>query len=258
MTPADGASFTSGANIVFTANVVVDPPVDEDFEGELATVEFFANGESIGMSYGPSRGTNFGLQWWNAPRGEFAVTAKAVDFRGAVGVSVPVHITILDANGEKLWEETVGTTSLEAVHQTVDGGFILAGDAYNSENGTDGWVLKLGPATGCDVDHDGVPDDRDECPDTPAGQIVNARGCSIGQLCPCDGPWQAHAEYVRCVIERAWKFYRRGLITIEQRRQIQRDAVNSNCGKHNSEPVQMHLLPLTPQECQREGVFSSS
>lgn len=32
-------------------------------------------------------------------------------------------------------------------------------------------------AAPADSDHDGVPDSRDECPNTPAGHSVNARGC---------------------------------------------------------------------------------
>src|SRR5258705_9781574 len=47
--PADGARFTPEADIHFTANVTVTPPPDPDFAGELATVEFFANGQSIGV-----------------------------------------------------------------------------------------------------------------------------------------------------------------------------------------------------------------
>ena len=36
---------------------------------------------------------------------------------------------------------------------------------------------------------------------------------------------------------------------------MERDAVMSDCGRHEdeSEPVCMHLLPLTAQECQRDG-----
>jgi hypothetical protein len=36
----------------------------------------------------------------------------------------------------------------------------------------------------CDQDGDGVPDDIDECPDTPPGEPVNQVGCSESQLTP--------------------------------------------------------------------------
>jgi len=38
-----------------------------------------------------------------------------------------------------------------------------------------------------DSDGDGVPDCRDECPDTAPGAVVDERGCSIEQLVPCYG-----------------------------------------------------------------------
>jgi hypothetical protein len=106
-----------------------------------------------------------------------------------------------------------------------------------------------------DADNDGVPDETDRCPNTPPGAAVNAQGCSIGQLCPCDGPWQNHAEYVRCVVRYAWEFYRQGLITAEQRRTVLHDAVMSDCGKHRGEPeaLCMHPLPVTREECLRDG-----
>jgi len=106
-----------------------------------------------------------------------------------------------------------------------------------------------------DADSDGVPDDRDRCPDTPPGTVVNAYGCSIAQLCPCDGPWQNHAEYVRCVVHHAWEFYRQNLITAAERRSILHEAVMSDCGRHEgeSEPLCMHPLPVTHEERLLDG-----
>jgi hypothetical protein len=106
-----------------------------------------------------------------------------------------------------------------------------------------------------DSDGDGVPDARDRCPSTAPGAAVNEHGCSIAQLCPCDGPWRNHGEYVDCVVHHAWQFFRDELITADQRRVIVRDAVRSNCGRHiPAEPVRIHLLPLTLEECHRDGV----
>jgi probable HAF family extracellular repeat protein len=78
-------------------------------------------------------------------------------------------------------------------------------------------------------------------------------GCTIAQLCPCDNSWRSQAEYVRCVIQQAWRFFRAGLITADQRRAIIRDAILSDCGKRAAEPVCIHVLPLTPEECRRDG-----
>jgi hypothetical protein len=107
-----------------------------------------------------------------------------------------------------------------------------------------------------DTDGDGVPDARDRCPGTSSGAIVNAEGCSLAQLCPCDAPWGSHAEYVACVIRHTWDFFRQGLITAEQRRELVRNAVIAICGHDplRTEPVCVHLLPLTPGECRLGGM----
>ena len=82
-----------------------------------------------------------------------------------------------------------------------------------------------------DSDHDGVPDYRDLCPDTPPGAIVNADGCSIDQLCPCDGPWKNHGEYVNALKDVSATFLQAGLITEEERQALVRQAAASDCGK---------------------------
>lgn len=107
-----------------------------------------------------------------------------------------------------------------------------------------------------DADGDGVSDAHDQCPNTPPGTVVNERGCSLAQLCPCDGGWRNHAEYVRCVVDHAWKFYRAELINADQRRAAIRAAIRSNCGRqpNAAEAMQLHLLPLSPVECQLGGL----
>jgi subtilisin family serine protease len=42
--------------------------------------------------------------------------------------------------------------------------------------------MLLGGSTPADTDQDGVPDSSDQCPDTPAGESVDANGCSASQL----------------------------------------------------------------------------
>jgi hypothetical protein len=118
------------------------------------------------------------------------------------------------------------------VKQTFDGGFVLAGDTFDDQNLNNGWAMKLGPEDeNCDSDGDGVLDVHDQCPNTRPGDIVNGQGCSIAQLCPCDGPWRNHAEYLRCIQETSAQFQQLGLITAEQRRAIMNEARRSDCGK---------------------------
>ena len=86
-----------------------------------------------------------------------------------------------------------------------------------------------------DADEDGVADSADLCPDTPAGVIVDANGCSIDQLAPCNGPasggtWKNHGQYVSAVAQAAEAFLAQGLITAEQADAIVAQAAQTNCG----------------------------
>ncbi len=62
-----------------------------------------------------------------------------------------------------------------------DGEGVLNESTYYSWNALVGVRFKLGtwPPKAPDSDGDGVPDYRDDCPNTPAGAIVNSRGCAI-------------------------------------------------------------------------------
>jgi len=87
-----------------------------------------------------------------------------------------------------------------------------------------------------DSDSDGVPDDVDLCPGTPAGSVVDEHGCSIDQLVPCDGPitggrWKNHGQYVTTFMTVADSFLVKGLITVEEWRALIQSAARSQCGK---------------------------
>jgi hypothetical protein len=87
-----------------------------------------------------------------------------------------------------------------------------------------------------DEDADGVPDSLDQCPGTAPGAIVNADGCSIEQLVPCDGPasggsWRNHGEYVSSIAHVTQQFRAQGLIDENQRAEIVSNAARSDCGK---------------------------
>lgn len=182
----------------------------------------------------------------------------------------------IDAAGRKLWERKLGGSApglsqVADVKQTSDDGFILAGDSFNgigrdktvpALGAGDGWVIKFLPEPD-DCDNDGVLDYLDQCPNTPAGQSVNVRGCSpsqldtdldgvtdpldqypntpggeavnaqgagISQLCPCNGPWTSHTAYVSCVTKTASTFRRAKLISSADQMRITRAASRSTCG----------------------------
>ena len=90
-----------------------------------------------------------------------------------------------------------------------------------------------------DEDNDGVPDDRDSCPGTPPGVVVDEHGCSIEQYVPCAGPatggyWRSHGQYIGTVAEVADMFAAQGLISESERDAIVRAAAQSDCGKLKS------------------------
>jgi len=109
-----------------------------------------------------------------------------------------------------------------------------------------------------DADADGVEDEHDICPtlanadqhdedgdrvgdacDQCAGSdetLVNAHGCSVAQLCPCDAPtpttsWADQAEYLRCVARATRVLRREGQISRGESLGILRRALRSGCGR---------------------------
>jgi len=92
-----------------------------------------------------------------------------------------------------------------------------------------------------DADGDGVPDSLDQCPDTPSGGLVNANGCTIDQLVPCEGPssggtWKNHGQYVSAIAHVSKTFRAQGLISGRERGQIVSAAARSDCGKKAKKP----------------------
>ena len=83
-----------------------------------------------------------------------------------------------------------------------------------------------------DSDNDGVAHDSDGCPATPPGSVVDASGCAIAELCPCDSPdWENHGQYVQCVARAAKRFSSEGLITWKEKSKLVFSAAHSDCGK---------------------------
>lgn len=92
--PEAGDLFIAPADIAIWAEA-------RDGDGFLRTVEFFANGVSIGLvSNSLSTISNlspvFRFAWAGVPAGAYALTARATDNRGASGVSEPVPIRVVE------------------------------------------------------------------------------------------------------------------------------------------------------------------
>jgi hypothetical protein len=92
-------------------------------------------------------------------------------------------------------------------------------------------AAELDPAT-ADDDGDGVADALDQCPDTAAGDLVGADGCSV---CPCDvtasgNAWGSHQMYMACVVGEARNRRADGTMTSKSVRHVIRMARHSTCG----------------------------
>ena len=91
--PANGSIFPSPANIPICAAAA-------DVDGYVATVEFFAGSNSLGITtnnpliVGPAN--PFCLVWSNVPPGTYALRALATDDGGASTRSEPISVTVTD------------------------------------------------------------------------------------------------------------------------------------------------------------------
>jgi len=86
-----------------------------------------------------------------------------------------------------------------------------------------------------DTDGDGIGDACDQCPDTAAGSLVTAQGCSVDQLCPCDAPrtggqWSSQRDYLRCVARATRTLRNQGQLSRAESLRILRRAAQSGCG----------------------------
>jgi chitinase len=89
--PTPNATFSAPANITLGAQAT-------DADGSVASVQFFANGISIGVS----NATPFNIQWTNVQPGSYALTTVATDNVGATTTSASVPITV-NASEAKLF-----------------------------------------------------------------------------------------------------------------------------------------------------------
>ena len=125
--PEDGATITQPGTVALSADV-------SDVDGSVSTVEFFADGQSIGfgsqhfrlsgLDAGGGTGGRFVFAYENAAIGQHEIIARATDNGGAVSDSNPVVVTVLPAppaTGSGLLGEYFRGQALEgAVIQRVD------------------------------------------------------------------------------------------------------------------------------------------
>src|SRR5256714_9296468 len=161
------------------------------------------------------------------------------------GDTVTMGLTVFkDSNGKNaiIYFAETATTCLESpplefsnleqgvIDGTTIGGYlqIVNSPTIATNSGTAVFQnIKIGAA---DQDFDGVPDALDTCPNTPPCSLVDADGCSIDQLAPCEGPasggvWRDHGQYVSDVARAAIEFLAPRVFT-----QVQPDAIVAATG----------------------------
>jgi hypothetical protein len=87
-----------------------------------------------------------------------------------------------------------------------------------------------GDACDADSDNDGVLDASDQCQATPSGEVVDAGGCAIAEICKCGSPWKNKGAYVSCVAKTSGTFLQKGLITEVEKDALVSEAAKSQCG----------------------------
>jgi len=94
--PEEGDIFVAPADIAIYAEA-------RDVDGFVASVEFFANGTSIGVVSNSSNASQLFRLHWSRPGGiapgAYRLNAKATDNRGAMTTSDPVHIKVIESTG---------------------------------------------------------------------------------------------------------------------------------------------------------------
>jgi hypothetical protein len=105
--PANNSSFAVGAEIGLEAAAA-------DGDGSVSTVEFYAGSTLLGSD----TTAPFQFTWSGATTGEYSVTARAVDNRGAASVSTPIAVRVLAAPAVVATPSTVNVKQGEST--TVD------------------------------------------------------------------------------------------------------------------------------------------
>jgi hypothetical protein len=142
-TPKEAQSFTGPVDIQVAAQAT-------DKDDSVKTVEFFANGKSIGLTTANPASASavnpFQITWKSVGAGKYTLTAKATDERGKSTVSGAIHITVtvptppvvtVEATQAKVVESDVSHPGIFKVTRTgsmqaaIDVRYSLSGTAAN-------------------------------------------------------------------------------------------------------------------------------
>ena len=84
-----------------------------------------------------------------------------------------------------------------------------------------------------DADGDGVDNPFDLCPNSADGTPIDADGCNVEQLCPCEGSggqaWRNRGHYLVCVIRAATRIGRHNDLERRELRRLVPDAAHDSC-----------------------------
>nr|WP_323137519.1 glycosyl hydrolase family 18 protein [Dyella subtropica] len=105
--PANGATFTAGANIALTATAA-------DSDGTVTKVEFFNGSTSLGVA----TASPYSVTWSNVPAGSYTLKAVATDNGGLTGTSATASITVNASGGGDTTPPSV-PTGLASTSQTA-------------------------------------------------------------------------------------------------------------------------------------------
>ena len=112
--PVRGATFTAPSSITVAASA-------SDSNGTVSSVQFFANGVSLGTD----TTSPYSVSWNQPPPGAYTITAVATDSGGAQGQATPVNITV-----------NAASTQLPAPWVSIDVGNVGAAGSASASAGT--------------------------------------------------------------------------------------------------------------------------
>jgi uncharacterized repeat protein (TIGR01451 family) len=170
------------------------PPIDTDNDGVPNTIDLCPNtpaGTAVNAYGCPQSKTTCDYS-----TASFTLTATG----GSTGAGILTRYVLADSTGKILQVNNTPTFTGLAGHKTymalaltyqndnslqnLTAGQMLAAVSASCFDWSDAKVVKV-CAGGGDTDGDGVPDDKDLCPNTPAGTVVNEYGCPINKT-TCD------------------------------------------------------------------------
>ena len=142
----------TGNNFVYIINDVLLPSdftIEVRATGLLGTDKYTWNVHYVGTIYGILNKT-FGGEGGDWARSVQQTSDGGYILAGQTGSfgagSYDAWLIKTDANGNKVWDKTFGGSSYDeanAVQQTSDGGYILAGETYSFGTGSyDAWLIK--------------------------------------------------------------------------------------------------------------------